>query len=107
LANRAVTIAICQWSPQPFSQIATVGKLKAESWQNPLILDNQFLHRWMWYSTDWRFKMADFQTEKGSTTIILGLNYCSMGLSQPLFCDPVPLRFLKNNLQLLVCYSNC
>jgi hypothetical protein len=42
------------------ARIATVGKVVAESWQNPLNLGNQFLHRWMWYSTDCRFKTADF-----------------------------------------------
>jgi hypothetical protein len=26
------------------ARIATVGKVEAESWQNPLNLDNQFLH---------------------------------------------------------------
>jgi hypothetical protein len=30
------------------AQIATVGKVDAESWQNPPNLDNQFLHGWMW-----------------------------------------------------------
>jgi hypothetical protein len=38
--------------------IATVGELEAESWQNPPDLENQFLHRRMWYSTD--FKTAYF-----------------------------------------------
>jgi hypothetical protein len=42
------------------ARIATVGELDAESWQNPPDLKNQFLHRWMWYSTDCRFKTADF-----------------------------------------------
>jgi hypothetical protein len=42
------------------AQIATVSKLEAESWQNLLDLKNQFLHRWMWYSTDFYFKTADF-----------------------------------------------
>jgi hypothetical protein len=41
-------------------QSATVGKLDAESWQNPPNLVNQFSHRWMWYSTDGYFKSADF-----------------------------------------------
>jgi hypothetical protein len=45
---------------------ATVGKLDAESKQNPPDLVNQFSHRWMWYqySTDYCLKTADFQTEK-------------------------------------------
>jgi hypothetical protein len=41
-------------------RIATVGKVEAESWQNLLNLDNQFLHRWMWYSMDSCFKTTDF-----------------------------------------------
>jgi hypothetical protein len=41
-------------------QIATVRKVVAESWQNPQNLDNQFLYQWMWYSTDYRFRTADF-----------------------------------------------
>jgi hypothetical protein len=41
-------------------QIATAGEIDAESWQNPPDLENQFLHRWMWCSTDCRFKAADF-----------------------------------------------
>jgi hypothetical protein len=41
------------------ARIATVGIVEAESWQNPPNLDNQFLHRWMWYSMDCRFK-TDF-----------------------------------------------
>jgi hypothetical protein len=32
------------------ARIATVGEVEAESWQNPPNLDNQFLHRWIWYS---------------------------------------------------------
>jgi hypothetical protein len=39
-----------------------------------------------------------FKPKKGFTTISLGMNYCSMGLSQPLFCDTVPLNF-KMELQ--------
>jgi hypothetical protein len=42
------------------ARIATVGEVEAESWQNPPNLNNQFLHRWMWYSMDCRFKKADF-----------------------------------------------
>jgi hypothetical protein len=42
------------------ASIATVSKVDAESWQNPPNLDNQFLHQWMWYSMDWRFKTASF-----------------------------------------------
>jgi hypothetical protein len=41
-------------------RIVTVGKVEAESWQNPPNLENQFLHRWMWYSMDCRFKTANF-----------------------------------------------
>jgi hypothetical protein len=41
------------------ARIATAGKVEAESWQNPPNLDNQFLHRSMWYSTDCRFKTAN------------------------------------------------
>jgi hypothetical protein len=41
-------------------RIATVREIEAESWQNPQNLDNQFLHRWMWYSMDCCFKTADF-----------------------------------------------
>jgi hypothetical protein len=40
--------------------IATVREVAAESWQNLPNLDNQFLHRWMWFSTDCRFKTANF-----------------------------------------------
>jgi hypothetical protein len=42
------------------ARIATVGKVEAESWQNLPNLDNQFLHRWMWYSMDCSFKAPDF-----------------------------------------------
>jgi hypothetical protein len=42
------------------ARIATVGEVEAESRQNPPNLDTQFFHRWMWYSKDCRFKMADF-----------------------------------------------
>jgi hypothetical protein len=31
-----------------------------------------------------------FKQKKGYATISLGLNYCSMGSSQPLSCDTVP-----------------
>jgi hypothetical protein len=34
------------------ARIATVGEVEAESWQNLPNLDNQFLHRWIWFSTD-------------------------------------------------------
>jgi hypothetical protein len=43
-----------------FVQIATVGELEAESWQNPPDLENQLLHQWMCYSFDCCFKTADF-----------------------------------------------
>jgi hypothetical protein len=33
-----------------------------------------------------------FKPKKGSATISLGLNYCSMGLSQPPFRDTVPFN---------------
>jgi hypothetical protein len=74
------------------AQIVKVSKVKAEFWQNLLNLDigQPVLHQWICYSTDCRFKTANFQTKKGSATINLGLNYCSMGLSQPSFCDTVP-----------------
>jgi hypothetical protein len=32
------------------ARIATVSKIEAKSWQNPPNLDNQFFHRWRWYS---------------------------------------------------------
>jgi hypothetical protein len=55
----------CDGSDMPtvvptIAQIATVGKIDAKSWQNLPNLDNQFLHPWMWYSTDCHIKMADF-----------------------------------------------
>jgi hypothetical protein len=50
-------------------QIATVVKIEAESWQNPPNLDNQFLHRWMWYSAD--LKTVDFKTEKKCTRLLV------------------------------------
>jgi hypothetical protein len=40
--------------------MATVVELEAESEQNPPDLENPFLHRWMSYSMDCRFKTADF-----------------------------------------------
>jgi hypothetical protein len=73
-------------------RIATVGESEAESEQNLLDLENQFSHRWMCYSMDCRFKMAYFSQKKGSATINLGLNYCSMGSSQSPSCDAVPLN---------------
>jgi hypothetical protein len=36
-----------------------------------------------------------FKPKKGPATISLGLNYCSMGLSQPPFRDTVPLTMLN------------
>jgi hypothetical protein len=36
-----------------------------------------------------------FKQKKGSATINLGLNYCSMGSSHSLSRDTVPLRYLK------------
>jgi hypothetical protein len=56
-----------------------------------LVMENLFLHRWMRYCTDRGFEMADLKTEKGCATISLGLNYCSMGPSQPPSRDTVPL----------------
>jgi hypothetical protein len=37
---------------QTIARSATVGKLEAESWQNPPDLENQLLHLWMLYCTD-------------------------------------------------------
>jgi hypothetical protein len=42
------------------AQSATVGKLEAELWQNPLDLENQLLHLWMVYCTDRSFATGDF-----------------------------------------------
>jgi hypothetical protein len=42
------------------ARIATVGELEAESWQNTLDLENQFLHLWMLYFTDRSFATGDF-----------------------------------------------
>jgi hypothetical protein len=40
-------------------RIATVGKIEAELWQNPPNLDNQFLHRCILYSTEYRLKTTE------------------------------------------------
>jgi hypothetical protein len=45
---------------QTIVRSATVGKLDAESWQNPLDLENQLLHLWMLYCTDCSFATCDF-----------------------------------------------
>jgi hypothetical protein len=42
------------------ARIATVGELEAESWQNAPDLENQFLHLWIFYSTDRSFATGDF-----------------------------------------------
>jgi hypothetical protein len=39
---------------------AIVGKLEAESWQNPPDLENQLFHLWMLYCTDRSFATGDF-----------------------------------------------
>jgi hypothetical protein len=58
-------LSICDGRDMPtiaptILRFATVGELEAESWQNRPDLENQFLHRWMCYSMDCRFKRADF-----------------------------------------------
>jgi hypothetical protein len=66
--NSWTTIAISRPSPHymptDIARNATVREVEAESQQNPPDLENQFLHRWMYYSTDCRFKTANFYTEK-------------------------------------------
>jgi hypothetical protein len=54
------------------AQITTVGKVEAESWQNWLNLDNQFLHRWMWYRTLWTVALRRpiFKPKKGPCLLI-------------------------------------
>jgi hypothetical protein len=37
---------------QTIARSATIGKLEAESWQNPPDLENQHLHLWMLFCTD-------------------------------------------------------
>jgi hypothetical protein len=60
---KSLGISCCDGRDMPmvaptFVRITTVGELDAE--QNPPNLENQFLHRWMLYSTDCCFKTADF-----------------------------------------------
>jgi hypothetical protein len=47
---------------QTIARSATVGKLEAESWQNPPDLENQLLHLWMLYRycMDRSFATGDF-----------------------------------------------
>jgi hypothetical protein len=45
---------------QTIARSATVGKLKAELWQNPPDLENQLLHLWVLYCTDCSFATGDF-----------------------------------------------
>jgi hypothetical protein len=45
---------------QTIARSATVGKLEAESWQNPPDLENELLHLWMLYCTDRSFATGDF-----------------------------------------------
>jgi hypothetical protein len=45
---------------QTIARSATVGKLEAESWQNPPDLENQLLYLWMIYCTDRSFATGDF-----------------------------------------------
>jgi hypothetical protein len=40
------------------------------------------------------YGLTVFKQKKGSATISLGLNYCSMGSSRSLSCDTVPLMLL-------------
>jgi hypothetical protein len=71
LAYCEMMAAICQRSPQPLRKVPTLANgLDAESEQNP-DLD------------------ALLNEPKGLTTISVGLNYCSMGLSQPPSRDTV------------------
>jgi hypothetical protein len=63
--NKFLGISRCDSRDMPtvaptIAQIAKVGELEAEVWQNPPGLENQFLNRPMWYSADCSFKMADF-----------------------------------------------
>jgi hypothetical protein len=43
-------------------------------------------------------KWPIFKQKKGGATISLGLNYCSMGSSQPQSRDTVPLKGRSENL---------
>jgi hypothetical protein len=74
------------------ARIATGGKLEAEPWQNPPDLENHFLHRWMWYLRTVALRRPIFEQNKGSATIRLGLNYCSMCSLLSPFRDTVPLK---------------
>jgi hypothetical protein len=80
--------------PRDFARYAKVGEVDAESSQNPPDLENLFLHRWMRYCSvqTVALKWLIFKQKKGCTTISLGLNYCSMGSSQPPSRETVPLR---------------
>jgi hypothetical protein len=64
LCNGWATIGISLPSlrdvPRDFVRYATVREVEAESWQNPLYLENQNLHRWMCYSMDCSFETANF-----------------------------------------------
>jgi hypothetical protein len=61
------TVGISRTSPrdmptvgQTIARSATVGKLEAESWQNPPDRENQLLHLWMLYCTDRSLATDDF-----------------------------------------------
>jgi hypothetical protein len=84
------------------ARIATVGKVDAESWQNPPNLDSQFLHDGCGTLRTVALRRPIFKPKKGSSTISLGLNYYSIGLSQPPFRDTISLMSVQLN-QNLVC----
>jgi hypothetical protein len=77
------------------ARIATVGKVEAKSWQNPLNWTTSFYINGCGALRTVTLRRALFNPKKGSETISLGMNYCSMGLSQPPFRDTVPLTSIN------------
>jgi hypothetical protein len=96
LAVRAMVVqcATIGRSQQPLHNMPwDNSKLDAGLWQNPLDLDNRFLHRLMRYCTDRSCEIGDYKWKKVFATISLGLMiYHSMVLSQPPSRNTVPLH---------------
>jgi hypothetical protein len=92
LANRPVTAAICQRSPQPLRELPQSVKEKLSHGKSRRIWTTGFYIDGCGTLQTVALRWTIFKPKKGSVTISLGLNYCSLDLSQPLFRDTVPVN---------------
>jgi hypothetical protein len=96
LAYRSRLSAICQGTvrdmPKLEKSTPILSKIR-QIWRTCFYIDGCATVRTI------ALKWPIFEQKKGPATICLGLNYCSMGSSQPPSCETVPLNHVFKNTE--------